>query len=107
MYSAVCAIQNCWLAARAEGVGVGWVSIVEADALRRILAIPDHIVIVGYLCLGYVSGFDTEPELAAKGWEHRVPLADVMHFDGYGAVDPLRAQGLAQMCNAVTTKGVG
>ena len=107
MYSAVCAIQNCWLAARAEGVGVGWVSIVEADALHRILAIPDHIVIVGYLCLGYVSGFDAEPELAVKGWEHRVPLADVMHFDGYGAVDPLRAQGLAQMCNAVTTKGVG
>ena len=58
MYSAVCAIQNCWLAARAEGVGVGWVSIVDADALRRILAIPAHIVIVGYLCLGYVSGFD-------------------------------------------------
>jgi len=61
MYSAVCAIQNCWLAARAEGVGVGWVSIVEADALHRILAIPDHIVIVGYLCLGYVSDFEVEP----------------------------------------------
>jgi 5,6-dimethylbenzimidazole synthase len=107
MYSAVCAIQNCWLAARAEGVGVGWVSIVEAGALRRILAIPDHIVIVGYLCLGYVSGFDAEPELAAKGWESRVPLADVLHFDQYGAVDPRRAQGLAQLCARVTTKGAG
>jgi 5,6-dimethylbenzimidazole synthase len=105
MYSAVCAIQNCWLAARAEGVGVGWVSIVDADALRRILAIPDHIVIVGYLCLGYVSGFDAEPELAVKGWEHRVPLADVMHFDRYGTVDPLRAQGLAQTCDPATRKG--
>jgi 5,6-dimethylbenzimidazole synthase len=107
MYSAVCAIQNCWLAARAEGVGVGWVSIVEAGALRRILAIPDHIVIVGYLCLGYVSGFDAEPELAAKGWERRVPLADALHFDQYGAVDPRRAQGLAQLCAPVTTKGAG
>jgi len=67
---------------------------------------PDHIVIVGYLCLGYVSGFDAEPELAAKGWEHRVPLADVMHFDRYGAVDPLRAQGLAQKCDPATTRGV-
>lgn len=106
LYSAVCAIQNCWLAARAEDVGVGWVSIVEAEALRRILAIPDHIVIVGYLCLGYVSGFDAEPELEAKGWEHRVPLADVIHFDQYGAVDPLRAQGLAQRCAPSTAKGV-
>jgi 5,6-dimethylbenzimidazole synthase len=107
VYSAVCAIQNCWLAARAEGVGVGWVSIVEPGALRRVLAIPDHIVIVGYLCLGYVSGFDAEPDLAAKGWEQRVPLADAMHFDRYGAVDPRRAQGLAELCAPVTTKGVG
>jgi 5,6-dimethylbenzimidazole synthase len=105
IYSAVCAIQNCWLAARAEGVGMGWVSIIEADVIRRILAIPDHIVIVGYLCLGYVSDFDAEPELAAKGWEQRVPLADVMHFDRYGAVDPLRARGLAQTCDRATTKG--
>jgi 5,6-dimethylbenzimidazole synthase len=107
IYSAVCAIQNCWLAARAEGVGVGWVSIVDVDAIRRILAIPDHIVMVGYLCLGYVSDFDAEPELAAKGWEQRVPLADVMHFDRYGAVDPLRALGLAQSCDPATTKGSG
>jgi 5,6-dimethylbenzimidazole synthase len=106
LYSAVCAIQNCWLAARAEDVGVGWVSIVEADALRRILAVPDHILIVGYLCLGYVSGFDTEPELEAKGWERRVPITDVIHFDQYGALDPLRAQGLAQSRTPSTEKGV-
>jgi len=106
MYSAVCAIQNCWLAARAENVGVGWVSVVEVDALRRILAIPDHIVIVGYLCLGYVSGFDTEPELEAKGWEQRVPLADVIHFDRYGATDPRRAETLAQRCDWGTTNEV-
>jgi 5,6-dimethylbenzimidazole synthase len=105
MYSAVCAIQNCWLAARAEGVGVGWVSIVEVDALRRILAIPDHVVIVGYLCLGYVSGFDAEPELEAKGWEQRVPLADVIHFNRYGAFDRRRANGLAQSGNPEIAKG--
>src|ERR1700704_5355281 len=85
MYSAVCAIQNCWLAARAEGVGVGWISILDVDAIRRILAIPPHVVVVGYLCLGYVSAFEPEPELAARGWEHRVPLAEKLHFDRYGA----------------------
>jgi 5,6-dimethylbenzimidazole synthase len=106
MYSAVCAIQNCWLAARAENVGVGWVSIVEVDALRRILAVPDRIAIVGYLCLGYVSGFDVEPELEAKGWEQRVPLADILHFDRYGATDPPRAAALARRSKRGTAKGV-
>ncbi len=105
VYSAVCAIQNCWLAARAEGVGVGWVSIVDPDALRDLLGIPAGIVPVGYLCLGYVTGFDDMPELETKGWERRVPLAEVIHFDRYGAVDPLRAQALAQRCHPVTTRG--
>src|SRR5262249_57802487 len=100
------AIQTCWLAARAENVGVGWVSIIEVDALRRILAIPDHILIVGYLCLGYVSGFDAEPELEARGWEQRVPLADVLHFDRYGATDPRRAEVFAQGCHRDIAKGV-
>jgi 5,6-dimethylbenzimidazole synthase len=104
MYSAVCAIQNCWLAARAEDVGVGWVSIIDVDAVRQILAIPDHIIIVGYLCLGYVSGFDAGPELEAKGWEQRVPLADVIHFDRYGGTDPGRTEQLAQRCSSDTKK---
>ena len=94
VYSAVCAIQNCWLAARAEGVGMGWVSIVDPDALREVLGIPAHIVPVGYLCLGYVTRFDPDPELAAKGWEQRIPLADTLHFDRYGTVDPARARAL-------------
>ena len=97
MYSAVCAIQNCWLAARAEGVGVGWISILDVDAIRRILAIPPHVVVVGYLCLGYVSAFEPEPELASRGWEQRVPLAEALHFERYGGTDTIRAQALAQL----------
>jgi len=97
IYSTVCAIQNCWLAARAEGVGVGWISILDLDAIRRILAIPTHVVVVGYLCLGYVSAFDPEPELATRGWEHRVPLAEKLHFDRYGVTDATRAHALAQL----------
>lgn len=94
LYSAVCAIQNCWLAARAEGVGVGWVSIFEPDDLREVLGIPPHIVPVGYLCLGYVSRFEDQPELALKGWEQRVSLSDALHFDRYGGADPARALAL-------------
>jgi 5,6-dimethylbenzimidazole synthase len=97
MYSAVCAIQNCWLAARAEGVGVGWISILDLEAIRRILAIPMHVVVVGYLCLGYVSAFEPEPELASRGWEHRLPLAKALHFERYGGTDDVRAQALAQL----------
>src|SRR5947209_16666978 len=55
LYSTVCAVQNLWLAARAEGVGVGWVSIIEIDELRAILGIPPHVVPVAYLCLGRVA----------------------------------------------------
>jgi 5,6-dimethylbenzimidazole synthase len=100
IYSTVCAIQNCWLAARAEGVGVGWISILDQDAIRRILSIPPHLVVVGYLCLGYVSAFETEPELATRGWEHRVPLAAALHFDRYGDADKSRAHALAQLSDA-------
>jgi 5,6-dimethylbenzimidazole synthase len=101
----VCAIQNCWLAARAEGVGVGWISILDVDAIRRILTIPPHVVVVGYLCLGYVSAFEPEPELATRGWEHRVPLADALHFERYGGTDKPRAEALAQLSGAGPGRG--
>ncbi|HLG56548.1 MAG TPA: 5,6-dimethylbenzimidazole synthase [Vicinamibacterales bacterium] len=97
MYSTVCAIQNAWLAARAEGVGMGWVSILDVDAIRRILTIPPHLVVVGYLCLGYVSAFEAAPELATRGWECRVPLAQALHFERYGGDDTRRAHALAQL----------
>jgi 5,6-dimethylbenzimidazole synthase len=105
MYSTVCAIQNLWLAARAEGVGVGWISILDVDAIRRILTIPPQLVVVGYLCLGYVSAFEPKPELATRGWECRVPLAQALHFERYGGDDTSRATALAQLSDTVETKG--
>lgn len=83
LYSAVCAVQNLWLAARAEGVGVGWVSILDPSLLRQALKIPEHITPVAYLCLGYVEGFAPEPDLERAGWEKRTPLKSVLAFDRY------------------------
>jgi 5,6-dimethylbenzimidazole synthase len=91
LYSTVCAVQNLWLAARAEGVGVGWVSILDVDELRATLGIPKVVVPVAYLCLGYVREFGTEPDLEIKGWEQRAPLAGLIHFERYGATDEARA----------------
>jgi 5,6-dimethylbenzimidazole synthase len=87
VYSTVCAVQNLWLAARAEGVGVGWVSILSPDALRSILSIPAHITPVAYLCLGYVDSFGNEPELERVGWERRAPLKSVVFEEAYAPIE--------------------
>ena len=83
IYSAVCAVQNLWLAARAEGLGVGWVSILHEQALREALGIPQEIIPIAYLCIGYVSDFHARPELEAAGWLKRMPLTELLHFDGW------------------------
>ncbi len=88
LYSTVCAIQNLWLAARAEGVGVGWVSILDPDKLREALKIPQHVIPVAYLCLGYVDTFGSIPELERQGWEERVPLEEVLSYDAYSDSNP-------------------
>ena len=80
IYSTCCAIQNLWLAARAEGLGVGWVSILSEQRLKEILRIPSHIGVVGYLCVGYPARFEPKPELETVGWLDRLPLRDVI-FD--------------------------
>ena len=84
-YSTVCAVQNLWLAARAEGVGVGWVSIFHEEDIKTILAIPDHIQVVAWLCLGYVDQLYREPELAVKGWRQRLPLEELVFEEAWGA----------------------
>lgn len=90
IYSTCCAIQNLWLAARAEGLGVGWVSILSEKRLKEILLIPDHIAVVGYLCVGYPQRFEAKPELEIVGWLDRLPLRDVIFaevWNGMAAKD--------------------
>lgn len=84
LFSTVCAVQNLWLAARAEGIGVGWVSIFHREDLRDILGLPDHVSPVAWLCLGHVDELYSEPELQAKGWAKRLPLDELIYHEGWG-----------------------
>jgi 5,6-dimethylbenzimidazole synthase len=84
LYSTVCAVENLWLAARAEGVGVGWVSIIEPDDLRGILRLPDQVVPVAYLCIGRVPEFPPDPELQRLGWLDRIDLVRLVFEDRWG-----------------------
>jgi 5,6-dimethylbenzimidazole synthase len=88
VYSVACAVQNLWLAARAEGVGVGWVSILANSDLEKILQIPSHAKPVAYLCLGYVSEFEDRPDLERAGWLARMPLSDVVCYEKWWEFDP-------------------
>jgi len=90
VYSSVCAVQNLWLAARAEGLGLGWVSILDQKNLKQVLGLPRRVIPVAYVCLGYVSHFHDKPELQSAGWRPRLPLSDLINFEefGKGAGDP-------------------
>ncbi len=84
LFSTCLAVQNLWLAARAEGIGVGWVSILDQAQLSAVLSLPEHVYPLAYLCLGYVSEFLDQPELEAKGWRSRLPLSELLHGDKWG-----------------------
>lgn len=86
LFSTCLAVQNLWLAARAEGIGVGWVSIVDPAELAALLGLPDRVVPVAYLCLGYVSEFLARPELETAGWRSRLPLESLMHGNRWGGL---------------------
>ncbi len=87
IYSVCCAIQNLWLAARAEGIGVGWVSILDNNGLKKILSIPDSIIPIAYLCLGYVTHFESKPDLERVGWLPRIPLSSIIYYERWGITD--------------------
>jgi 5,6-dimethylbenzimidazole synthase len=75
-YSAVTAVFSLWLAARAEGIGMGWVSILEPVTIAAALDLPASWRFIGYFCLGYPQREDDSPELERAGWEQRRPAAD-------------------------------
>ncbi|MET9311396.1 5,6-dimethylbenzimidazole synthase [Kribbella sp. NPDC003505] len=84
VFSAAIAIQNLWLAARAEGLGVGWVSFFEPAEVAAVLDLPRHIELIGYLCVGYVDRFAPAPELVRSGWAKRRPLSWAVHHEEWG-----------------------
>jgi 5,6-dimethylbenzimidazole synthase len=86
-FSAAIAIQNLWLAARAEGLGVGWVSFFGPQEVAAVLGLPAHLELVGYLCVGHVEEFAAAPELVRSGWAKRRPLSWAVHHEKWGRRD--------------------
>jgi len=84
IYSVCCAIQNLWLAARAEEIGMGWVSIISNRELKTILNIPKYIKPIAYLCLGYVSNFSHIPDLERAKWLKRLNLKEIIYLEKWG-----------------------
>lgn len=82
--SLACAIQNLWLAARAEGLGMGWVSLFDPQALGSLLRLPDDARAVAILCLGPVEAFYERPMLVEQGWSTERPLHELLFTDGWG-----------------------
>ncbi|SDW55238.1 cob(II)yrinic acid a,c-diamide reductase [Marininema mesophilum] len=84
LYSTCLAVQNLWLAARVEGVGVGWVSIIDPEKTAKILELPNHIQLVAYLCVGYPIEFKDRPMLEEAGWKSRLSLSNLVFEDRWG-----------------------
>jgi nicotinate-nucleotide--dimethylbenzimidazole phosphoribosyltransferase len=97
LWSCACAIQNLWLAARAEGLGMGWVTLFEPTALDGLLELPEGVVTLGWMCLGWPDERPPSPGLERAGWSKRMPLSDVVLTDRWSESAPppshLRAPG--------------
>ncbi len=83
--SVACAIQNMWLAARAEGLGMGWVSLFDPAALARLLQMPADAKPLAIICLGHVEAFYPRPMLEIEGWTRGCPLGELVYHDRWGA----------------------
>jgi 5,6-dimethylbenzimidazole synthase len=84
IYSTCLAIQNMWLAACAEGIGIGWVSIFDYGKVERLLGLPDGVKLIAYLCLGFPREFRTHPMLEEVGWRARMSLPGLVYQDSWG-----------------------
>ncbi len=109
VYSSVCAVQNLWLAARAEELGVGWVSIFNETELQDALGIPHHIVPIAYLCIGYVSQFNDRPDLEKAGWLPRLPIEELVFHERWDTKSTDESTLTATLQNLqadIQTKGI-
>jgi 5,6-dimethylbenzimidazole synthase len=97
LYSTCLAVGNLWLAARAEGLGVGWVSIIRNRDLKRIFGIPRNVVPVAYLCVGYAESFPSQPLLETAGWAARLPPRQLIHFESWRAPDAAADGSVARL----------
>lgn len=88
LFSTVCAAQNLWLAARAENLGMGWVSILHDEVLYETLNIPRNLDIIGYFCIGYVSRFQQTPDLERYGWQSRRDVQSAVHYESWSHSTP-------------------
>ncbi len=88
-YSVVLSIENMWLAARTEGIGMGWISFIDPDAIKKILHIPERIKLIGYFAVGYLSEDHNIPELEEKGWEKRLDISNFVYADEWGNMPPI------------------
>ena len=89
LFSTCLAIQNLWLAARAEGFGVGWVSILDRPTIEKLLGLPEGVQLVAYLCVGYPVEFRLKPMLEEVGWKNRQPIGELVFQDRWGTPSPL------------------
>jgi nicotinate-nucleotide--dimethylbenzimidazole phosphoribosyltransferase len=87
LWSCAAAIQNLWLAARAEGLGLGWVTLFRPEDLAALLGLPDGVVTLGWLCLGWPDERPPAPGLERAGWSRRLPLRDVVLTDRWPGDD--------------------
>ncbi|MGH7924288.1 MAG: 5,6-dimethylbenzimidazole synthase [Candidatus Binatus sp.] len=101
IYSACLAVENMWLTARAEGVGMGWVSILRNDALAEIFGIPDDVVPIAYLCVGYVREFPDRPTLASAQWAERLPPRSLIHFDSWNDASDRNSRAAESLLNKI------
>lgn len=116
-YSTCLAVQNLWLAARAEGLGAGWVSILRPDAIRGLFGIPERVLVIAYLTLGWPVELPPEPMLQSVGWRARIPLRDLVfrnRWDASAVLSPIAdppppvpAAMAAEARNAQLTKPPG
>jgi len=84
IYSTCLAIQNMWLAACVEGIGIGWVSILDYGKVERLLGLPDGVQLIAYLCVGFPREFRVRPMLEEVGWRPRLQVGGLIYQDGWG-----------------------